>query len=177
MKLSKRLGEVSGGYDYTDLPPGYYIVQITSAKEYPEKEYLKLEMKVLRTPSGKEVYVDELVSDIISLKEKALWRLKAFLVAIYGKEKTEQMDAFDENDLIGKSVVIEVVKDGSGYRNTRVSIYKSVDKWAKLMNMDISHRVLGSKVATSAKKMAEPEAPEETEAIDSVSSDDEDIPF
>jgi len=178
MRLTKKLGEVSGGFDYTDLPAGYYVVQITSVKEYPEKEYIKLEMKVLKTPSGKEVYVDELISDIISLKEKALWRLKAFLVALYGKEKAEQMDSFDENELIGKSVVIEVVKDGSGYRNTRVSVYKPLDKWGKLMNMDISHRVLGSKVAVAKKSILY--SSDETETTDDPiggDRDDEDVPF
>jgi len=122
--------------DFGDVvPKGKYLVQIVGANVYtPEdaskSQGLRLRFNVLdQSADVKGDQTDSVISEYCSLKETALWKIKALFNAAFGRQVLQGVP----EDLEGKRLVVHVtVEEWNGNDQNRINRFRPATDWSKV---------------------------------------------
>jgi hypothetical protein len=110
---------------FDPLPAGEYLLRVVEAEERegPTAPYINLRMEVVDGD-----YAGRSIFEILSLSEKALFRLKGFMLAAgYEDEELAGSIEFDPDDFLEVEVLAQVKqrKDNNGEMRNRVNKFSA----------------------------------------------------
>ena len=167
MRKINNYEEIQEAGDFKNVVAGGYIAVIKSAVDYPNKEYLKIELDIAKGEFAG--YYQELfdkkafwgLSAIRSYSEKALPFFKGFATSVENSNRNFKFD-FDETKLVGKQVGIilgeeyYIGNDGSNKKRLIVSRFVSAETISK-GDFEIPEPVVkdGATIQTQGKSIAD----------------------
>lgn len=165
---------------FSRCPEGEWVARLKKIEEATSQgsgdDYLKAQFEVIQNGEAK----GDIVFENFSLNEKALWKLKSFLVAT-GSPSTGKL-VLDLDKLEGKVCIITVVHDEyNGKKRAKISEYnKYVEPEEDTDDDDEDEdekEEVKAKSSTKTKKAAKPKAePEEDEDDDWEDEEEEPAP-